>query len=215
MAESAAEIRRRAHLPEEPGEALRTLGGFGRQEGPELLRQMEQDRAGLEEPDRLRTAAVHQSGDLRVRIDGDEATAELLALVDPDEPRVIFGALMAQREQLLEHDRDLLTVRSCQRIQLERMASDRQLFVMGGSGDWPVDIRELAAARLVPRPDLRRRIFGRIAHSRGSSFQAVGGGSRSRRRTGNSLAFLFAELPKASPSARRQTGSDPSAASAG
>src|SRR5580704_2812084 len=171
MAESAAEIWRRAHLPEEPRKALRALGGFGRQEDSKLLREIEQDCAGLEEPDRLRTAAVHQSRDLRVWIDGDEVAAELLTLVDPDQPGVVLGAFMAQRQQLLEHDRDLLAIGSRQRIELKGMAADRQFLVVGGAGDRPVDVRELPAARLAPGPDLWRGVFGRTAHSCGSRSQ--------------------------------------------
>ena len=78
---------------------------------------------------------------------------------------------MAERQQLLEHDRDLLTIRSGQRIELERVAADRQLLVVGGAGDRAVDVRELAAARLAPGPDLWRGVFGRTAHSCGSRSQ--------------------------------------------
>ena len=37
-----------------------------------------------------------------VRIDRDEAAAELLAVVDAHEPRVVLGAGVAEREQLVE-----------------------------------------------------------------------------------------------------------------
>ena len=131
MAEAAAEKRRRAHLPEEPGEALGPRAGFGRQEGAELLGEIEQDRAGFEHADRLRAAAVDHGRDLRIGIDRDEAAAELIALADLDQPGVVLGALVAAREQLLEHDRDLRAVRRRQRIELERMAADRQLLLVG------------------------------------------------------------------------------------
>ncbi len=49
-------------------------------------------------------AAVEQRRDLRVRVDADEAAAELVALVDLDQPGVVLGAGVARREQLLEHD---------------------------------------------------------------------------------------------------------------
>jgi hypothetical protein len=106
-----------------------------RQQGAELLRQVQQDRARLEHPDRLRAAAVEQRRNLGVRVDRDEAAAELLPFVDPDQPGVVLRAGMAERQQFLQHHRDLDAVGGGQRIQLQRMAPDRQLLVMRGSGD--------------------------------------------------------------------------------
>src|SRR4051812_32221817 len=123
---------------------------------------MHQDRTGLEQADRLRPAAVHQRRDFRVRIDRDKAAAELVA-VDLDQPGVIFGAAMTGGEQLLEHDRDLDAVRRRQRVQLKRMAADRQLLLMCGTCDRTVDAGEAAAALLVPGPDLRGLIGGGFA----------------------------------------------------
>src|SRR5208283_239334 len=84
VAESSAEIRRASHLPEQPGQAFGARADLGRQECPELLGEIEQDRAGLEDADRLRTAAVHHSRYLGVGIDRNETASELLALADPD-----------------------------------------------------------------------------------------------------------------------------------
>ena len=95
MAEAAAEIGRAAHLPEQPRQAFGARAGLGRQERAELLREIQQDRAGLEHPDRLRAAAVQQRRDLGVRVDRDEAAAELLAVADLDQPGVVFGAAVA------------------------------------------------------------------------------------------------------------------------
>src|ERR1700753_922088 len=95
---------------------------------------MQQDRTGFENPERFWAAAIDQRRDLGVRIDVDEAGTELLA-VDPDQPGVIFRLTMAECQQLLEHDRDLLAVRRRQRIKLERMAADWQFLLMGRAGD--------------------------------------------------------------------------------
>ena len=92
MAEAAAEIGRAAHLPEQPGQALGPALAVRRQEGAELLGEIEQDRAGLEHADRRRAAAVHQRGDLRVRVHADEAAAELVAVADADQPGIVFRA---------------------------------------------------------------------------------------------------------------------------
>src|SRR5690606_972656 len=75
MPEAAAKIRGRAHLPEQPGEALRPPRRVRRQEGAEFLREIDEDRAGLENTDRRAAASVHQGRNFGVRIDGDEATA--------------------------------------------------------------------------------------------------------------------------------------------
>ena len=158
MAEAAAEIGRAAHLPEQPVQRLGAERDVLRQEGAELLRQIEQDRAGFEHADRLRSAAVQQRRDLRVRVDRHEAAAELIALADVDQPGVVLGAGMAQREQFLEHDRDLHAVGRAERIELQRVAADRQLLLMRRAGDRPVDVGKGAAAGLGPGPDLRRRV---------------------------------------------------------
>src|SRR6185437_13808371 len=93
----------------------------------------------------------------------NEAASELIAVSDADRPGVIFSVAVALLKKLLEHDRDLLTVRSCQRIELERVPADRQILLVGGSGDRPIDVGELAAARLVPCPHFRRHV---LAHRR-------------------------------------------------
>jgi hypothetical protein len=71
---------------------------------------------------------------------------------------------MAQGQQFLQHDGDLDAVRRAKRIELQRVPADRQLFVVRRPGDWTVDVGELAAAGLVPDPNLRRSVFGRIGH---------------------------------------------------
>jgi hypothetical protein len=125
VAEAAAQQGRGTHLPEQPVERFGARRHRLRQEGAELFGQVEQDRTGFEHAHRLVAAAVHQRRDLRVRVDLDEAARELRALVDADQPGIVFGARMAGGQQLLQHDRDLLAVRRGQRIQLQRMLADR------------------------------------------------------------------------------------------
>mmetsp|Transcript_1028 Transcript_1028/g.2629 ORF Transcript_1028/g.2629 Transcript_1028/m.2629 type:complete len:265 (-) Transcript_1028:326-1120(-) len=167
VAEAAAEEGRAAHLPEQPAQRLRPLGTARRQEGAaELFRQIHQDRAGLEHPHRLGAAAVQQRRDLGVGVHRDEAAAELLAFVDADQPGVVLGAGVAEGQQLLQHHRDLDAIGRAQRVELQRVAADRQLTLVGGAGHWAVDVGKLAAAGLVPGPDWRRYVG--IGHARGS-----------------------------------------------
>ncbi|MNL60140.1 hypothetical protein D3C87_1839270 [compost metagenome] len=118
MSEAAAEIRRGCHLPEQPVHRFGPGLVFLRQEGAELFSEVEQDRTRFEYADRLRSGPVHQRRDLRVRIDLDEARAELVALVDADQPGIVFSSGMAGSQQFLQHDADLLAIGRCQRIQL-------------------------------------------------------------------------------------------------
>jgi hypothetical protein len=110
----------------------------------------------------LAAAAVHQRRDFAVGVDRHEAAGELVALADADRPRVIFGVNMPLLEQLLEHDSDLLPIRCGERVELERMLADRQLLVVRGSGDWPVDVRELATAALFPLPHLWGHVLSHL-----------------------------------------------------
>ena len=79
---------------------------------------MHQDRAGLEDPDGLRTAAVDQRRDLGIGVDRHKTAAELITLADPDQPGVVFGAFVTAGQQLFEHDRHLHAIRRPQGIQL-------------------------------------------------------------------------------------------------
>ena len=135
-------------------------GTLLRHQGAELLGEIEQHRARLEQADRRRPAAIDQGRNLGIGIDGHEAAAELLALADVDQPGVVLGARVARRQQLLEHDGDLLAVRRAQRIELERMPAHRQFLVVRCARDRTIDVGEPAPARLVPGPDLGRRVVG-------------------------------------------------------
>ena len=102
-------------------------GGIGRQEGAELLGEVEQDRAAFEHALRARgIAVVEQRGDLAVGIERDEAAAELVAFADVDQPGVIVGAGMARGEQFLEQDGDLDAVGGAEAVELERVLADGQ-----------------------------------------------------------------------------------------
>src|SRR5690554_5008846 len=153
VTEAAADEGRTAHLPEQPVEALGTTTDVLRNEGAELVRQIQQDGAGLEQPQRRVHAGVEHRRDLGVGVDLDEAAAELIALADADQPGVVFRLAEAGLQQLLEHDGDLDPVGRGQRIQLQRMLATRQLTLVGGPGNGPVDAGKLAAVVLVPGPD--------------------------------------------------------------
>src|SRR5690554_474541 len=153
VTEAAADEGRTAHLPEQPVEALGTTTDVLRNEGAEPVRQIQQDGAGLEQPQRRVHAGVEHRRDLGVGVDLDEAAAELIALADADQPGVVFRLAEAGLQQLLEHDGDLDPVGRGQRIQLQRMLATRQLTLVGGPGNGPVDAGKLAAVVLVPGPD--------------------------------------------------------------
>ena len=164
MPEPAAEIGRGAHLPEQPRQALGARGRVGGQEGPELFGQMHQNRAGLEDADRRRATAIHQRGDLRVGVGGDEAAAELIAVADLDQPGVVFRPRVTRRQQLFKHHRHFHAVGRGQRIELQGVATDRQILVMRRSRDRTIDSGEPTTVFLVPGPDFRRGVFGFFRH---------------------------------------------------
>lgn len=76
----------------------------------------------------------------------NKAASKLIAVTDLDKPGVIFRTAVAKGEQFFEHDRYFHTIRRTQRMELKRMATDRQVFVMRRSRDWSVDICKAAAA---------------------------------------------------------------------
>src|SRR6202011_3867900 len=120
--------------PEQPRQAFGARGALLRQELAEFLGQVHQDRGGLEYADRRRSAAVDHGRDLRVRVYRDKAAAELVALADADQPGVVFRALMAEGQQLLEHHRDLDAVRCALRVELQGVAADRQFLLVRRTG---------------------------------------------------------------------------------
>jgi len=88
---------------------------IGGQEFSRFLGEVHQDRAGLENGDRLAagTFVVDDGGDFRVRIDLDEIRVVLIALPHIDEMLLVgqFG--------LFQHDVDFLHVRAGQRIKID------------------------------------------------------------------------------------------------
>src|SRR5690554_5053398 len=153
MTEATTEQRSAPHLPEQPIQALGAPGHVLGNELTELLRQVQQDGAGLEQPQRRVDAGIQHGRDLRVGVDLDKAATELVTLVDTDQPGIVLGLADAQLQQLLEHDGDLDAVGRGQRIQLQRLLAARQLTVVGRAGNRAVDAGELAAIFLIPGPD--------------------------------------------------------------
>ena len=166
MAEAAAEEGRAAHLPEQPATGTRRAPP---DPSAGTRRTSRRGRAGSR---RSRTPA-RLVGPLRSTSAGIFEFGLISTKPLPNwspSPMSISQAsysapLWPGAEQLLEHDRDLHAVGRAQRIELQRMPADRQFLVVRRPGDRPVDVGEPAAARLVPGPDLGRRILGRIAHS--------------------------------------------------
>ncbi len=154
MAKAAAKIWRASHLPEQPAGDLGALCRVGWQQLAKLLGQILQDRAGLKNADRRRAAAIEQRRDLRVRVHADKTAGELIAVADFDEPSIILSACVPERQKLLEHDRDLHAVWRRQRIELQRMLANGQVFVMRRARNRAIDVGEPAAAFCVPGPDL-------------------------------------------------------------
>src|SRR5690606_28334099 len=120
------------------------------QECTELLREIDEDRAGFEYADRPLAASIHHCWDLGIGIHGNESRAELLALGDPDQPGIVLCAAMTQGEQLLEQDRDLVAVWRPLRIELQRVSANGQFALMRRTRNGTIDVRELAAVFLFP-----------------------------------------------------------------
>ncbi len=208
MAKAAAQQRTGAHLPEQPAERGSARGGVCRQELAELFGKIEQDRAGFEHPLRRRDTMVHERRNLAVGIDGDEAAGKLVAIADLDKPGVIVRRADAGLQQLLQHDRGLLAIGRCERIELQLVLTYRQVLVMSGTGDRAVDTSKLTAAGLVPGPDLGRGIGG-IAHRKflltpkdGRQVRSGGGGGKASIRrhgrpgAGRSINFVPRAIKK-------------------
>ena len=164
VAETAAEIGRRAHLPEQPRQAFRAFRRVLGQEGAVLLREIEQDRAGLEDAGGFGQGMVDQRRNLRVGIDRDEPGAELVALADVDDIRVVFRAGVPRRQQLLQHHGDLHAVGRRQRVKLKRVLAARQLLLVRRARDGTVDGGEPAAVLALPFPDPGRFVGGGFGH---------------------------------------------------
>ncbi|EQB33252.1 hypothetical protein M529_05515 [Sphingobium ummariense RL-3] len=69
---------------------------------------------------------------------------------------------MADGEQLLEQDRDLLPIGRAERIKLQGMPTDGQFLLARRTGNRTIGAGELAAITLVPAPDLQRHIPRRL-----------------------------------------------------
>ncbi len=127
--------------------SVRATWSFGRK-ASNLFGEIQEDRTAFEHTGRLRRGAIDENRDFRVRIDANEAGAKLLAVADPDQPRIVFGALMASRQKLFKHDSDLDAVGRRQGVKLQRMLSDGQFLLMRRSCDRAIDIGKLAAISL-------------------------------------------------------------------
>merc|ERR1712173_102165 len=110
------------------------------------------------------TAAVEQGGYFAVGIEVDEAAAELFAVADVDGESVVFRARMTRFEQFLEHHCHLYAVGRRERIELEVMATHREILVLARASSRAVDAGELPAALRIGAPHFGRGI-GRVGQS--------------------------------------------------
>ena len=143
---------------------------------------MHQDGRAFENADGLRAAAIQKCGDFGIGVDIHKAAAELLAFTNADQPGVVFRALVAKRQKLLQQDRHLLAIGRAQRIKLHGVVAHRQFLVMRRAGDGAVDIGKAPAIGLVPGPDFRGGVIAAAAHG-GCSLGlaeagAIGGGAQ-------------------------------------
>src|SRR6185437_9714447 len=96
------------HLPHHPLDDARPPAHIRREKAPGLLREIDQDRAGLEHRERLAAVGrpmVDDGRDPVVRADRQELRAKLFAGADVD------GDDPVGEPQLLQHDRDFPAVR--------------------------------------------------------------------------------------------------------
>ena len=92
------------------------MGGIG-EEAPRLVREVEQDRAGLEERDLAAAGAVvvHDGRDLVVGADREELGLELMAAAD------VHPLCAVGEAAFLEHDVDLLAVRGGCGVEIDQI----------------------------------------------------------------------------------------------
>ena len=164
MAKAAAQQGRRAHLPEQPVQGFSAHVRIARQKSVKLFGQIKQDGTRLKHPSRRGSAVVHQGRNLGIRVGRDETAAELVPLVNADQPGVVLGAAVAQRQQFLQQYRHLDAIGRSQRIQLQRMAANRQRLLVGGARHRAVDVSKTPTVGFLPLPDGRGGVGGRIGH---------------------------------------------------
>ena len=106
-----------AHLPHEPLHRLPALERRLGQEAPGLVREVEQDRSRFEERDLPSPGpvVVHDGRDLVVGADREELRLELIAATDVHPFRPVGEAAF------LEHDVNLLTVRSGGGVEIDQV----------------------------------------------------------------------------------------------
>jgi len=129
----------RRHLEEHPFQRLVAPGRIGRHEFAGLVGEVDEDRAGFEQADRLpvRSIGIDDGGDLAVGVERQEGRLRVLVLADVDAVRLVVEA------EFLQRDRDLDAVRRRQRIELDDVRplgrparDDRERRKIGHRGSW-------------------------------------------------------------------------------
>src|ERR1700730_18298223 len=119
-----------AHLEMHPLNGFPTARRVARNELAGLLGEILQDRAGLEQPERLAAwpVGIDDRGDLAVRIERQKFRRLLVVLVEVDEKHLV------RQPDLFQHDRDLDAVRRRQRIELKAVWMLRRPTLGDGKG---------------------------------------------------------------------------------
>ena len=172
MAKPTAKVGCAAHLPERPDKHSAQVAASVGRKAPNFSARYSKINPNSNTRIGIGKGWVRERRDFRVRIDGDEATAELIAFGDPDQPGVVFRAAIAKPQQFFQHYRDF-HVRRGERIELDGMAPRPAALVVRRSRDRAINAREPAATFLGPFPDFRRRVSGLVVHSLNSMLEGA------------------------------------------
>ncbi|MCY1420937.1 hypothetical protein D9M71_365750 [compost metagenome] len=117
-----------AHLEHQPLDAFVAAGGVLRDQLAGLLRQVDEDGAGLEQRQRaaVRPLGVDDRGNLVVRVEGEEFRRHLVVALEAHQVRLVGQA------GLFQHDRDLDAVGRRQGIELQAVRLGRGPFAGNG-----------------------------------------------------------------------------------
>ena len=106
---------------------------------------------------------IHQRRNFRVGVHLDKPATELVAFTNLNQVSVILSGCHAFLQQLFEHDGDFDAVGGGQGVELQRVFTDRECFIVGGACYRAIDIGKFTAIARFPFPNTRWGI-GVIAH---------------------------------------------------
>lgn len=141
-------------MPKQPRQALSARRPPDGKKSVECFCEINKNGARFENAQRLRAGSINEHRDLRIRIQFDAATTELITITDADQPCIVLGVRITEGEKLLEQDGDFLPVWRAKRIEPEQMLTDREFLLVGCAGNRPIDVCKRAAIWLRPSPNL-------------------------------------------------------------